>query len=106
MNRKDELLKIVGENPTTERLVEQIIFIESQLDSVKALPFIKFNPNNPSQQKSTPAANWFIKLSQQYNLYIKTLGKLTGQDGNSEDSPLRKWVKERADKGAQNMDTG
>jgi len=97
MNRKDELLKIVGDNELFIRLIDEIIYIENQLVELKKYPFISINPKNPSQQKSTAAAKLYKEFLQQYNNSLKILARVSGQDENDEESPLRKWVKSRQD---------
>lgn len=99
MNRKEELIKILGDPNDTHmfmQLVDEIIFIEGQLVELKKYPFININPKNPLQQKSTAAAKLYKELLQQYNNCLKTLAKVTGQDESDDESPLRKWVKENA----------
>lgn len=97
MNRKDELLKIVGNETLFSQLIDEIVFIENQLIELKKYPLINVNPKNPLQQKSTAAAKLYKELLQQYNNSVKILAKVSGQDENDEESPLRKWVKSRAD---------
>ena len=97
MNRQEELFKIIGEDSAfLKQLVEEVVFIENRLTELKQLPFIRVNPKNVSQQKSTPAAKLYKEFLQQYNNVIKTLFRVTGQDENDEESPLRKWVESRA----------
>ena len=98
MNRQEELFKIIGEDSAfLKQLVEEVVFIENRLTELKQLPFIRVNPKNSSQQKSTPAAKQYRELLQQYNNVIKTLYKATGQSEDDEESPLRKWVNSRVD---------
>ena len=97
MRRKDDLLKIIDNDELFINLVDELIFIEGQLVEMKKLPFIKINPKNPTQQKSTPAAKLYKELLQQYNNSLKVLARATGQDESDEESPLRKWVKSRVD---------
>lgn len=93
MNRKDEILKIIGNDTKYLRLVDEIIFLEGQLEELKKYPFLSVNPKNKAQQKPTAAAKLYKDLLQQYNNCLKTLYKATGQNENDEESPLRKWVK-------------
>ena len=98
MDRKEQLIKIIGSDNEVKvgKLVVEIIFIEEQLVSLKKLPFIKVHPDDPSRQKTTPAAKQYKELLQQYNNSLRLLFKLSGDLGeNEEESPLRKWVKER-----------
>lgn len=63
LNRKEELMKIVNKsNETiTEPLIDKVLFLENQLESLEKLPMIKVNPNNPEQQKATQAARRMAK---------------------------------------------
>lgn len=100
MDRKEQLLKLVGDKSDVElfgQLVDEIIHIENQLVNLKQYPFINVNPKNPMQQKSTAAAKLYKELLQQYNNCLKTLARATGQDESDEESPLRKWVKSRTE---------
>lgn len=97
MDRKKELLELVGDDVKAAQLVEEIMFIEEQLVELKKLPFINVNPKNPMQQKSTPAAKQYKELLQQYNNCLRLLFRLSGDIGGEveEESPLRKWIKSR-----------
>ena len=95
--RKERLLGLIRDNEEAERLVDEILFIEDQMAELKKLPFIVVNPKNPNQQKATPAAKQYKELLQQYNNSLRLLYRLSGEIGAEaeEESPLRKWVKER-----------
>jgi ABC-type methionine transport system ATPase subunit len=99
--RYSELLKIIPENSMdkVKQLVEEVAFIEGQLVELKKLPFIQVNPKNPAQQRTTAAAKQYKELLQQYNNSLKLLLKVCGDIGGDDDeeSPLRKWVRERSE---------
>lgn len=100
MDRKEELIKIVcqqgNENKVTLLpLINQIIFMENKLDELKQLPFYKFNPDNPQQQKMLPAFKIYKEMLQQYTNCIKVIGRASGQDMDNEESPLRKWANKK-----------
>lgn len=95
MKRKDELLKLINNDITLIPLIDEVVYLEEQLDYLRSLPKIKVNPKNPTQQKATPAAKMYKELLQQYSNIIKILLKATGADTDSEDSPLRRWMNER-----------
>lgn len=99
MSRRDELLKIVGDSSELTQLIDEVIYLEEQLDMLRKLPKIKVNPNNPEQQKATPAAKLYKEYLQQYLNAIKLLSKETDDKNNEEESPLRKWVKSQYDDG-------
>lgn len=97
MTREEELAGVVGKDDLKVRqLIDEIVFIERQLIEIKKLPFINVNPKNPMQQKATPAAKLYKELLQQYNNSLKLLLKVSGDlDDTTEESPLRKWARER-----------
>ena len=95
MGRREELLKLVGDDPFLVREVEEMAFLEEQLDKLRALPQIEINPKNPAQQRATVAAKEYIKYLQQYNQVVKILTRATGTSDQEEDSPLRAWLKSR-----------
>lgn len=97
MTREEELAGLVGKDDQKVRqLIEEIVFIEKQLIEIKKLPFINVNPKNTMQQKATPAAKLYKELLQQYNNSLKLLLKVSGDlDDTTEESPLRKWARER-----------
>lgn len=101
MDRRSELLKILKDanESSISPLVDEIIYLEEQLEMLRKLPKIKVNPNNPEQQKATPAAKLYKEYLQQYLNAIKVLCKATGTDESNEESPLRKWVNERVNSG-------
>ena len=100
-DRKAELMQTICKQGETdrikaERLVDEVVFIEKQLEELKKLPFIKINPKDPTQQKATPAAKQYKELLQQYNNTMKLLLKISGDlNETEEDSPLRQWLKSR-----------
>ena len=97
MDRKKELLKLAGDDVTLIELVPKMLFLEKRLEELEKLPFIKVNPNNPAQQKATPAAKQYKELLQQYTNCIKILSRAGNMDDSEEESPLRKWVRKHVD---------
>ena len=78
------------------QLIDEIIFIENQLEELRKLPFISVNPKNPAQQKATPASKQYKEMMQQYNNSLRLLFRLSGDMGEvEEESPLRIWAKKR-----------
>ena len=106
MNRREELLSFIPDDSKelVVNVVDEIIFIESKLNELKRLPFIKVNPENPMQQKATPAAKQYKELMQQYINNIKVIELIIYKDkrlqdeNDQEESPLRKWANSRSEK--------
>lgn len=95
MSRKDELLEIVNQDSVKiAQLIDEILFLEENLEKLRKLPMISVNPNNPAQQKSTPASKQYKEFLQQYTNCLKVLFKITDDKETEEESPLRNWKKE------------
>lgn len=99
LNRKDELLNVFNEIEDTKDIIlpmiDDVVFLEEQLKDLRKLPFLRVNPDNPSQQKPTPAAKLYKELLQQYNNCIKILIGILRKDAPEEDSPLRAFLNAR-----------
>lgn len=99
MTRKEELLKIFDQIEDTKGIIlpmiDDVVFLEQQLDQLRKLPFMKVNPDNPAQQKPTPAAKQYKELLQQYNNCVKILTGILRKDAPEEESPLRAFLNSR-----------
>ena len=107
LDRREELLKSLGARADIALIgpmVDEVVFLENQLETLKKLPFIKVHPTNPELQKGTPAARLYTQLSALYNAAMRTLVSLSGDDTTTDESPLRKWAKDYANQRAQNLD--
>ena len=100
--RKEELLKIFEQVEDTKGiiapLIDDVVFLEDLLQSLRKLPFIRVNPNDPTQQKATPAAKQYKEMLQQYNNCVKILTGILRKDASEEDSPLRAFLQARKEK--------
>ena len=92
-DRRKELLECIDNDIKYVNLVDEMVFLEEQLRSLRKLPMLKVNPKNPALQKSTPAQKQYKEFLQQYTNIIKAMSKI-GNDGSEEDSPLRAYLKE------------
>lgn len=97
MSRKEELLHIIGDDKALVKLVDEVCFLEGQLDYLKTLPQINVNPKNPAQQKATPASKQYKEFLQQYTNCIKIIERISGDDNGDDVSPLRKWAAKYVD---------
>lgn len=97
--RKDELLKIFDNVEDTKGiilpLIDDVVFLEEQLDYLRTLPFIRVSTQDPSLQKATPASKQYKELLQQYNNCIKILTGIVRKDGSEDVSPLRAYLNSR-----------
>lgn len=98
MTRKEELLKVIENDVTLVPLITEMVYLEEQLDELRALPKIKVHPTDKTKQKTTPAAKLYKEYLQQYTNIVRILTRATGTDMDDEESPLRKWMKDHVDK--------
>ena len=94
--RLDELNAIVdtidGEKAGLLRpVVENIVYMESRLTELRALPQIRIDKNNPARQQATPAAKLYKETMQGYTNAVKILlTALYRSDSNGADELLNK----------------
>lgn len=98
MDRMQELqamFKSVDENKQkiVSPLIEEAVFLESQMTYLKQYPFIKFHPTNPNLQKVTAAGKQYREYLQTYTNIIDKLCRMYGRDEGDEESPLRAFLK-------------
>ena len=95
MSRKDELLDAIDHDPTLEPLIDDMIYLEEQLEELRKLPKLKVHPKDKTKQKPTPAARLYREALANYTNIIRLLLRAKGIDENDETSPLREWAKKR-----------
>ena len=98
MSRREELINLIPEDSLdlVKSVVDDVIYLETQLQLLKQLPFIEVNPKNSMKQRSTPAAKQYKEFLQQYINCIKMIEYVIYKDkrlegDEVEESPLRKW---------------
>lgn len=98
MGRRETLLEIVQKNkeiaPVLEPMIEEMLFLEPQLDELKKLPFLRVHPDKPWLQKATPAAKQYKELLQQYINVVKAVQREL-QSGEEDTCPLQEWLHHR-----------
>ena len=95
MSRKDDLLEAIDNDATLEPLIDDMIYLEEQLDYLRKLPKLKVHPKDKTKQKPTPAARLYREALTNYTNIIRLLLRAKGIDENDETSPLREWAKKR-----------
>lgn len=97
MDRKEELLNVIDNDPSKVRLIDDMVYLEKQLDYLRELPKIRVHPEDPSKQKATPAAKLYKEYLQQYINIVKVLSHGEGEREGEGDSILRRWISEKMD---------
>lgn len=103
VERKENLKNLIQEldenvRIIVEPLVEDILFMEKNLDELKKYPFIRAHPRDPTLQKATAAAKQYKELLQQYTNCLKLLCTFSKGEKTGEDSPLRQYYKKKLER--------
>ena len=71
----DELFRDADESERrlVDRLIDEVIYYETQMRELKKLPFISVNPRNVAQQKTTAAARLYKEYATSYMNAIRIL---------------------------------
>ena len=91
-DRKKQLLNLINKDEFLIPLIDEMLYLEKQLDYLRTLPKIVVHPKDPTKQKATVAAKQYKELLQQYVNIVRTLARATGTDERDEESPLRQWL--------------
>lgn len=100
MSRIDDLKKIVekideDKRTVIEPLLDEIVFLEKELKTVKELPFIRIDKRNPSKQEETAAGKQYKAYLQQYNNCIRVVMTAISRYSVEEDDAFDTWLKEK-----------
>ena len=93
--RKLDLLEYIDNDVRYVPLVEEMIYLEKELEKLRNLPKILVNSKDEAKQKPTPAGKMYKEYLQQYINIVKALAKSRADEGAETDSPLDKWLKAR-----------
>ena len=97
MNRSEKLHSIFkdideGKRAIVENLIDEAVFLEGQLTSLKYFPFIKIHPSNPNLQKITAAGKQYREFLQTYTNIVDKLCRIYSNEEAEETSPLREFL--------------
>ena len=83
-----------GEKELLKPLMSEVVFLETRMNELRKLPFVRVHPKNPEIQKTTSAAKLYKECSQSYMNAIRILcNSLRKIDSNSADD-LRKRLEQ------------
>ena len=97
MSRSEELHKIFesideGKQKIVAPLIDEAVYLETQMTELKKYPFIKFHPTNPNLQKITAAGKQYREFLQTYTNIIDKLCRIYSNEETEEASPLRAFL--------------
>lgn len=93
MERKQELNEIFKNIDTDQRrlidpLIDEVVWLESELKTLKGLPQIRTHPDDPSRQKITEAAKLYKKRQESYMNAVRILLSVLNKVENSAQDQL------------------
>lgn len=99
MERREQLDKIFenvedDKKQLVDKLLDEVVFLENQLATLKALPFVNIHPNNPALQKTTPAAKLYKECSQSYMNAIRILSGILNKVETTAQDELMKMLED------------
>lgn len=99
MDRREQLNEVfanVDENQKqlVDRLLDDVVFLEEQMESLRKLPFVNVHPKNPAMQKTTSAAKLYKECSQSYMNAIRILCSILHKVESSAQDELLKRLEE------------
>lgn len=86
-----EELKKTSTDPKLQKLFEEMVKLERDLDELEGVEKYRRNPNNPAQIKVDPAFYAYHKTLSAYKEIVRVL--LTKCDDGEDESPLRAYFK-------------
>lgn len=92
MSRKEEILNVINNDPILLPLVDDMVYLEKQMEYFRALPMIRIHPDDKTLQKATPSSKLYKECLQQYTNIVRIMLRATGADTEDDESPLRKWL--------------
>lgn len=99
ITRREELDEIFKEIDPNEKklvnnLIDELVFLEEQMNYLKTLPFIRVHPKNKALQETTKAAKQYKEFSQSYMNAIRILCSLLHKVDTSAADELIKKLEE------------
>lgn len=91
-----EELKKNSNDPKLQKLFEEMVKLEAELDDLSGVEKYRRNPKNPKQIRVEPAFYAYHKTLSQYKEIVRVLlGKC---DESEEESPLRAYLKQLSER--------
>ena len=99
MSRLEELKGIFetveeDKQKLAQQLIEEADFLESRLQELRKLPFIKVHPDNPETQKRTEASKLYKEHIQSYCNVIKILNSILQKNSIEESDEFDQFAAE------------
>ena len=83
-----------AERKLVDRLLDEVVYLEGEMEELKQLPFVAVNPKNPAMQRVTPAARVYKDCLSQYNNAMRILLNVLRKVESSAQDELMKRLEE------------
>ena len=110
LTRKETLEDIFKDIEPNEKklivpLIDEVIFLEEQMNELKKLPFIRINAQNPALQKKTEAAKLYKECTQSYMNAIRILCSILHKvESTAQEELLKRLAVARLDRDEKVID--
>lgn len=90
----DEIFKDIdpGQKIVIDRMLDDFVFMEEQMDALRKLPLIRVHPKNPAVQETTKSAKLYKEFSQSYMNAVRILCSLLHKAESAEEDPVAKFL--------------
>lgn len=100
-DRKKQLLNIFenvsdAEKILIDQLINEVVYLEMQMEMLRGIPHIEVHPNNPAKTRSTAAAKQYKECSQSYMNAIRILLNVLRKTDTDAANELLKRLEEYA----------
>ena len=95
-SKRLEELKKTSKDPKLQKLFEEMVKLEQELDDLSGVEKYRRNPKNPAQIKIDPAFYAYHKTLGAYKETVRVL--LTKCDDGDEESPLRAYLNQLSER--------
>ena len=75
-----------------EKLIDDAVFLEIELEKLRKLPHIRINPKNPYMQEALPASKIYASFISRYADIINRLTNILRREEIEDVSPLRAYL--------------
>lgn len=82
------------EKKLIDPLLDEVVFLENQMNELKKVPFIRINSKNSNLQRKTEAAKLYKECSQSYMNAIRILCSILHKVDSSAENELMKKLEE------------
>lgn len=95
MSRADDIRNLFDSETLVliDPLIDELVFVESQIEALKKEPMIRYHPKDRAIQKATPSGRLYRDMLAKESEIIRILASILHRSSvESESSPLREYL--------------